>query len=293
MPFRVTSILAATDLTPSAVPVLRSAAALAALTDADLHVIHIVDVEPGSEVAALDEARKGLHEQLRSTLPAQSVVTRAQVEYGNPAEVILYQAQQADADLIVIGPHRRRDEQHELGATADRLVRTATMPCLIVHRMMSLPLRRVLIPTDFSDAASGALDLGLVWSTALRIPSGRGEATEVEVVYIREGRAGDDPGHELHAQVEDACARTGCGHAFDIVEHVIDEDDAAAGILRVAREHDVDLVVLGTHGEHERRRERIGSVSSAVARDAGTPVLLAPPGYWAARREREAALRGR
>jgi nucleotide-binding universal stress UspA family protein len=57
------------------------------------------------------------------------------------------------------------------------------------------------------------------------------------------------------------------------VEHWLEEGDAAAEILRVAREARCDLIVMGTHGRTGLGRLLMGSVAEEVVRKAPCPVL--------------------
>jgi nucleotide-binding universal stress UspA family protein len=52
--------------------------------------------------------------------------------------------------------------------------------------------------------------------------------------------------------------------------------DAANEITRYAREHDVDLIVVGTHGRTGMSRALLGSVAERVIRTAPCPVLAVP-----------------
>jgi nucleotide-binding universal stress UspA family protein len=54
--------------------------------------------------------------------------------------------------------------------------------------------------------------------------------------------------------------------------------DAAEEILRYARQHAIDLIVLGTHGRTGVTRALLGSVAERVIRTAPCPVLTVPPG---------------
>ena len=292
MPFRIRSILVASDLSHSAPEVLRAAGAFAALTGAELHVVH------AAEATGSDAARR-LDEQVSAALPAAVEVASAHVAAGRAHEVILRRAEEVGADLLVIGPHRDSPEVRQaLGTTADRLVRTSDVPCLIVHGTVSLPLRRVLVPSDLSDAARGALDLALVWAAALRIPSGGAERTRVEVLHVLPkaspdaGTArADEAGRALEKEVAAAAARTGVATPLEVEPEWVEGESAADEILRRASERGADLLVLGTHGESALSRALIGSVSSAVARRAACPVLLAPPALWKTRQAREAEVR--
>lgn len=50
-----------------------------------------------------------------------------------------------------------------------------------------------------------------------------------------------------------------------------------AEIIRFAREHDVDLIVLGTHGRSGLKHLIMGSVAEKVVREAPCPVLTVRP----------------
>jgi nucleotide-binding universal stress UspA family protein len=50
----------------------------------------------------------------------------------------------------------------------------------------------------------------------------------------------------------------------------------AAEIVRYAREHAADLIVLGSHGHGAFRRFMLGSVAERVIRQAGCPVMVVP-----------------
>lgn len=290
MPFRVRSILAASDLSGGEAAVLQSASGLAALAESELHVIHAVEADgaSGGEGPRMEDrlrsAGDALREQLESAVPARTQVTSSRAWPGRAHQVILRRAEDVGADLIVIGPHRREGQRQVLGTTADRVVRTSKVPCMIIRGPMSLPLRRVLVPSDFSPAAAGALDLALIWATALRLPTSSGGRTRLDVQHVLPSEAGGPTGSSdrtattaLREQVQAACRRTECGAALELVESVVEGGSAAEAILRTVRERDIDLLVMGTHGEAEQERALIGSVSSAVARRATCPVLLCPP----------------
>jgi nucleotide-binding universal stress UspA family protein len=57
------------------------------------------------------------------------------------------------------------------------------------------------------------------------------------------------------------------------VEHLLEEGDPVAEILRVARETDCDLVVMGTHGRRGLGRLLMGSVAEQLVRRAPCPVV--------------------
>jgi len=292
MPFRIKSILVASDLSEGSRELLRTAGTFASLTRADLHVVHAVEKTTAGE-GADEAAGQRLEKHVRAAVPATVGVTTSHTTAGRAHEAILGRALVVQADLIVIGPHRSRAQSPAvLGTTADRLVRTSDVPLLIVRGPMSLPLRGILVPSDLSDAAEGALDLALIWAAALRLPSGTGDRTWVEVLHVLPSPAlQTDVRRALQQQVAAAGERTGCASLLDVSAEVVEGDSAAAEILDRVRARGSDLLVLGTHGESALARALIGSVSSAVARRAECPVLLVPPAFWRMRQAREGALR--
>ena len=304
MPFRIKSVLAASDLSGNASEVLRTAGALAALTGAELHVVHAAETDGAAGAAGerpSAEAERRLKDAVREAVPGTVEVTSAYVAAGRGHEVILRRAEEVGADLLVIGPHRGGGEVRQvLGTTADRLVRTSDVPCLIVHGQVSLPLRRILVPSDLSDAACGALDMALIWAAALRMPSGSGEQTRVQVLHVlprpvpQTGVADPDESagaaRALADQVAAARDRTGIAALLKVEHEVAQAENAADEILRRAGEGKADLLVLGTHGESALSRALVGGVSSAVVRRAECPVLLVPPALWKTRQAREAGV---
>ncbi|HEU0301886.1 MAG TPA: universal stress protein, partial [Longimicrobium sp.] len=189
------SILAATDLSPSADPVLRAAALLARATGAALHVIHALDLplapnvgadEPAPFPAVVQAARAALDAQLSRALPPGAQVETVRLELYAAHRAVSAYARTVAADLVILGPHTHTGvEARVLGSTADRLIRTLDVPCLVVRGDFGLPLRRVLVPLDLSQAARPALELALRWSHALGYPGGGpGRRTDVVVLHV-------------------------------------------------------------------------------------------------------------
>jgi nucleotide-binding universal stress UspA family protein len=82
----------------------------------------------------------------------------------------------------------------------------------------------------------------------------------------------------LAAQVEEAVARAG-GEPLHIRTEVVWGIVPADSIVDHARAEQMDLLVLGTHGQGGLRRLLVGSVASGVASQAHCPVLLVPPSF--------------
>lgn len=291
---KLESILVATDLTEASDEVLRAASALAALTSARLHVLHSFDLQSlpySKENLArvtfpdrIESANKTLQEQVRRTVGPGVEVASQDVVIFLAHKAILEKAEAVDADLIVLGPHRRHSVGDAfLGCTADRVIRTSRVPCFVVRGPLSLPVGHVLAPVDLSQPALGALDLALEWTAAFGATAAdrKPRLTVMHVIPSEYGLDGypfdtEVIAPELERQVEAALQRANAG-SVDVRQEVCYGDAPAREILEFADRERADLVVLATQGHGAVKRALIGSIASAVVRGARSHVLLVPP----------------
>jgi nucleotide-binding universal stress UspA family protein len=61
------------------------------------------------------------------------------------------------------------------------------------------------------------------------------------------------------------------------VEEVVAHGEAAAEIVRVAKDRNVDLIVVSSHGRTGLGRILFGSTAEAIVRHASCPVLVVKP----------------
>ncbi len=105
-----------------------------------LHVVPDVIAEPRFSVPApdlqhalLEEGRRELDEEIQAHAPQASGL-KPLVRKGVPFQEIVQAAEELGADLIVVGTHGRTGLKHVLlGSTAERVVRHASCPVLVVR----------------------------------------------------------------------------------------------------------------------------------------------------------------
>jgi nucleotide-binding universal stress UspA family protein len=285
---------------------LAPALALAARRSASLELVHVVPdlsthnifgaatPETFQSWLAGEEARgRAYLERLRGELEPGSPVsvgTHLLVSIGLVAESILELADNLQVDLIVLTSHGRgRWHQLWLGSVADRILRTARHPLLLLRSPGSeaapfpptcLP-NHVLIPLDGSPEAEGVFDVlrDICDPEAgrLTLASVLPRFATLVTPYPPEllSKPGDDLEREseLHAylaSVEDRLKswRTGS------VEHlVVRDDDVARRVIGIAESEGVDLIALSTHGRQGLDRLILGSVVDKVVRGSRTAVL--------------------
>jgi universal stress protein E len=292
-PAKLRSLVAASDLSEDSDYGLKAAAELARASAAELTLFHCVSkpVFPYwegliSEEAIgkwTDNARTDLEWQARRVLGEDFSANALEVAVGEPAREISLCAERINADLLVVGPHRSRIAFDDLlGTTADRLIRTVALPCLVANRPLRAPFRQVLFPVDFSDPSNHAVKVGMdLLGEAMFARGTDGEPTVVELLYVSAFAASFPRSIAVEPRlaelVETARARLPADARVKLLPRILSAPLPADGILRAAERMDADLIVMGTHGYGTLGRALVGSVASAVTRTVPYSVLMVPP----------------
>lgn len=284
------TLVAATTLDESSDAVLRAAAAFAAVTGASLHVLHAFDLPPSPYLehyadawgfqARVQLAERALAEQVERVVPPSVPVAARRVEVYAAHRAIAEYAHAVGAELVVIGAHARRElELPFLGGTADRLVRTLEVPCLVVRGELRMPLRRIVVPMDLSEWAREALETALGWAASLGVHRGEAdEPTALAVVHVAPVAVEESATPAWEAELERVRSLAPAGVA--VRETLLHAEHPAEAIVEFARREGADLVVMATHGYGAVRRALLGSTAQGVTRAAPCPVLLIPPRMW-------------
>ena len=138
VPFR--AVVCATDLSEPGNRAVQAAAALAKAAESALAIVHAVEWPFGVETGPdpLTQLRQNLEaearEQIGRLLPADARQVEIAVTTGRPQADIMAKAASLNADLLVLGASGRGAVGAGLlGSTADRVIRSAECPVLIVR----------------------------------------------------------------------------------------------------------------------------------------------------------------
>lgn len=137
---------------------------------------------------------------------------------------------------------------------------------------------RVLVPVDESDPSSDALEFAIeeypdAKITALHVinPGTFFAANSIEggVAYGELLESHEKRAEEL---LRDARERADSHGVTIETDHVV--GDVSRSIVEYAEEHDIDHVVIGSHGRTGTSRVLLGSVAEAVTRRSPVPVTV-------------------
>jgi nucleotide-binding universal stress UspA family protein len=143
-----------------------------------------------------------------------------------------------------------------------------------------IDLQNILCPTDFSEPSRTATNYALEFARTF--------AARLHLLYVIEDPLLYSPMFGGYAPAADDLE----AYAKSALENWILPDDATGvdvdyrfvhgraftGILQEAAEHDIDLIVMGTHGRGFLPHLLLGSVAERVVRHSPCPVLTVRPG---------------
>ena len=253
---------------------------------------------PESEAARRDhhnDVMEELHQQAQAYLDTQAQMLRSagievtsEVRTGSPAETIVeVAAAHMPGALIAMATHGYSGlRRWTLGSVADKVIHATDAPVLLVRgqaQPVVQPPRRILTPLDGSGLSRQALPLASEIARAARaelillravVPMieayigapvlGRPLVENSETLNALHEYALDELKAEatsLRAEVPRVLTRAIIGYPAEVI---IDE----------AREMDVDLIVMATHGYSGLRRWALGSVADKVLHATTTPLIL-------------------
>lgn len=272
-------ILCPTDLSPHSGDAVRYALALSRVHEAELILLYCTN-----DVDGEDKLAASVLDQIE---PSDSRWRLVIAPAGDIDAEIMAQAQQKNADLIVMRSRRRPHRAALLGSTAESVCRSAPCPVMVVHTdergfvsdAMSVELKRVLVAYDFSDYSEVALKYGL--SIAQE------HQAELHLLHVLPPRSINEPEIAWYPMKGESAYHTAAyrlqkvvpaeTHLWCGVRTVVSEGQPYREILNYAEGNEIDLISVGAHGAGFGMRALFGSNVDRVLRQAPCPVLVARP----------------
>jgi nucleotide-binding universal stress UspA family protein len=216
-------------------------------------------------LAYLDAARERLSR--RGISHGVEVVVRD----GDPVALLLAEAEDWRADLVLVSTHGRSGMRRwRLGSVADKLIRGAVCKTAVIGPLAepSDSLRSLMVPLDGSLLAEQALP------EALSLAAAAGAAlhlvrTVPDVEHPRSRRGHDDAAGYL----DEVAARLG---APTPVHTALLRGPTADELLRYAQQESIDLTLMTSHGRRGFMRSALGSVTDRMLAEATSPVMVVP-----------------
>jgi nucleotide-binding universal stress UspA family protein len=298
--FKIERILVPMDFSPASMEALNYAVSLAKAFRAAIHLVHVYPPDEASSVPGAGhrlfesaEAIERLNEELtgihRKHLPA-FCPENCHIRGGRPYEEIVRLACKIDADLIALSTRGHSGLKHLLlGSTAERVIRSAPCPVLVVRKRKqrakasrrAFTVRTILVPTDFSQCSLAGTKYAAFLARKVGATLRLFHAIYPYTNYVFVDRAGVRLSGLAEAVEETARQEMGALKEMDFMRGLPVQMETLPGlavdeICAAAGEPDVDLVVTSTHGRTGFKHAVIGSVAEHVVRYAERPVIVVP-----------------
>lgn len=233
----------------------------------------------------LSNARAGAVRRLREIAATfEGAKLSVEVSEGRPADVLQEIAQRNDAELVVVGRHGEGGTlRGYTGRTADRLVRSSTVPVLVVDVVPSTAPTRILVPLTYSSITPYVIewarrvhDLTNASVVATHVVGSAVLSHVLSMAVIRNGEPLTTTEiDETFTEDRDNWKRdlVAAGISSDHVDAQVVFGEVSDAILAAAEEQRAQLIVMGSHAGPVRRL-LLGSAASAVLRQARCPVLV-------------------
>lgn len=290
------TVLVPTDGSDHALRAAEHGRYLADLFDATVHVVSVIDETAGTGPFGLAgddaEAANRLEAEAEAAIDTvvgvmdESFEIQREVLRGTPAEAILGYADDHGIDFLAMGTHGRTGVQRYVtGSVTESVVRHARAPVLTVRSVEESRVEgsydEVLLPTDGSEEAGGAIEHGL--RIAERADARVHVVNVVDVVGL-----GASPEYTMPTSVLEDLESAGESATEDIAKRARDagleattavrHGSPARELLDYTTEFDIDLVAMGTAGRSGIGRFLLGSTTERIMRHADVPVVAVNAG---------------
>jgi len=300
MRVEIKKILCATDVSDFSNHAVSWGIALAREFRAMLYVCHVVDFPTSitygnGPIFFLDQqsqATDNAHEQLKQLVGDARIEWEPLVTNGHAPDEIVRLAKEKGADLAISATHGRSGlKRLILGSVTERLMRTLHCPLLIVRGPeynldilsdQTIRFKKILVGCDFSEDSILAFEYGLSMAQEFQSELHLAHVIEPPVYldWIKTSVEFTDEGDQdlrnsikekLDKMVPEA-ARNWCTQQPVLLDGQPHEE-----LIRYARIHEVDLIVLGVRGQGLVESLFVGSTTDRVVRQTPCPVLSVCP----------------
>lgn len=289
------TVLAATDFSAPARHALERAALLAgAHGDARLMLAHVVALSafealrrllPGDaaalEAGALEQAGKSLDELAARLRDSCACGIEPRLLQGAPLAALSELAEAERVDLLVMGARGSHFVQEALlGTTTERVLSKSSRPLLAVKQRALSSYRRVLAPVDFSRHAAVAINAAHAWLPDAEFVLLHAFEVELESTFRFAG-LDEERIHQYRIQAREA-AQAAMEEFVAKLEvpasRITRQYVHGAATLRILEQEqalDVDLIVMGKHGQSVMEELLLGSVTKHVLAHSASDVFIA------------------
>ncbi|MDD5452018.1 MAG: universal stress protein [Desulfovibrionales bacterium] len=267
-------ILVATDGSRYSEKALDGAVNIAGKCGSSLYVLNVVELNPEfmslapEAVEKMERDSRTLLEETKERVSQKGITCETVIHEGEqPYEFIVSEAKRKKADLIVIGTHGRTGLKKLLmGSVAARVIGHAPCPVMVIPLRGSVGLKNILVATDGSIYAEAAVKEAISIAAACD--------SKLSAVCVVKGQRPTKYTSEAEKIVERVVK--GAAKSNIQAEGIVREGEPYEVIADLAREKQVDIIIMGRYGRTGLTKLLMGSVTKRVIGHASCAVLVIP-----------------
>ncbi len=263
--------------------VIDQATEIACSAGAALHLRAVIELDPKTQwllehygdgtSSVLDRARDAIN-RLVASVKSQGATATGDVALGKAAVELARLAHQQSFDGVMVGAKRKTLFSGWLvGSTGRNLLRNCKVPVWIHKTTTETPLDQVLVATDFTDVAARVLEIGAAIAAA--------ENAQLHVLHVAKLPSdsllqwGNVETEKLDTAREHLLsdAREALVEQMKVVDalkltkppksHLL-SGEAAAVIADQVRQHEIDVLVMGTQTHQHETWHMMGSTAERL-----------------------------
>lgn len=222
----------------------------------------------------LETKEKQPLDDIKTELTRNGVDFSYTVEEGIPHLKIVEAAQNEDADLIALGKGTST-ERFILGGTVLKVLRDCTIPVLTAGgNNTKLSFNKILVPIDLSHGLTLNYNYAIELSEAFH-----SEIVLAHIVETSEHAFSEELKEKIKSNNKDELEfmLSKADRRKNVKVLVETARNAWLGITKIAKENDIDLIVMMTYGGKDIKKEFIGSITWKVIQESLTPVISLTP----------------
>jgi nucleotide-binding universal stress UspA family protein len=276
-------ILMPTDFSDCAMLALEFAGNLARKTSGEIYLIHVIEVpaaysnfsvtgEWGVTADSTTADVRFMIELMRETKIKMSKILEHKsllglnvsdnIEVGSPGKCISEAAEKYHADLIVMGTHGNSGlNELFMGSNAEKVVRYSSHPVLTIRESINMTPKKIVFASDFSNEADQVWPVIKSFADVYNASINLLKVNTLETYETTRETEKSISGFQERNQAQSI--------PFDIYNDLVHE----SGILHYSKDHEIDIIALGTHGRQGLSRLFTGSISEDIANHSLKPVL--------------------
>ncbi len=222
----------------------------------------------------IEKTKQKSLEKIESTSKNSGIPFKAGAVEGIESEELLKYAENNQIDIIFIGRSGISEiEEILIGSTASRLIRNSHIPIFLVPKPTEDPkIKRILSPIDLGESSLLELKYSITLARQLK--------AKLYLVHVAEFfnyRVPVFKRDKLIEKINEKIAKIAEESNYKVENIIYETGEPAKKIIEIAKENEIQLIVMATHQRKGIEKFFLGSISEKVLMYCNIPVLILPP----------------